>query len=103
LDLETALLRAFVTPVRAGSISRAAAALGQSQPALSQQLRKLERTVGQPVLHRAATGVSLTKAGEALLPYAERILALSAQALNAPGHALGGHCGVGLNEEETRQ
>lgn len=98
-DLETALLRAFLTAARAGSISRAAAALGHSQPALSQQLRKLERAVGEPLLHRTATGVALTRAGETLLPYAERILALSAQALRAPREALTGHCGVGLIED----
>jgi len=100
-DLETGLLRAFLTAVRAGSISRAAAALGHSQPALSQQLRKLERAVGQPLLHRTATGVAPTRAGETLLPYAERILALSAQALQAPRRALTGHCGVGLIEDLT--
>ncbi|GAA0910873.1 LysR family transcriptional regulator [Virgisporangium aurantiacum] len=99
VDLETALLRAFVTAVRAGSISRAAATLGHTQPALSQQLRKLERAVGQPLLHRTTTGVSPTKAGDALLPYAERILTLSAQALSAPGRALSGHCGIGLLED----
>ncbi|GIH06097.1 LysR family transcriptional regulator [Rhizocola hellebori] len=98
-DLETALLRAFLTAAQTGSISRAAIALGHSQPALSQQLRKLERAVGQPLLHRTATGVSLTKAGEALMPYAARILALSAQALQAPRQALTGHCGVGLLED----
>ncbi|MGV9349859.1 LysR family transcriptional regulator [Streptomyces spiralis] len=98
VDLETSLLRAFVASVRAGSISRAASTLGHSQPALSQQLRKLERVVGEPLLHRAASGVSLTRAGEALLPYAEQILTLSAKALNAPGRTLGGHCGVGLLE-----
>lgn len=98
-DLETSLLRMFVSCARAGSISRAAAALGYSQPALSQQLRKLERSVGRPLLHRTASGVSLTKAGEALLPYAERILALSAQALTATGHTVAGHCGVGLIED----
>ncbi|MFI7701552.1 LysR family transcriptional regulator [Nonomuraea sp. NPDC049480] len=98
-DLETALLRSFVTAVRAGSISRAAAALGHTQPALSQQLRKLERAVGRPLLHRAPSGVSPTRAGEELLPYAERILALSAQALAETGRALTGHCGVGLLED----
>jgi DNA-binding transcriptional LysR family regulator len=98
-DLETALLRAFLTAARTGSISRAATALGHSQPALSLQLRKLERAVGQPLLHRSATGVTLTKAGDALLPYAERILALSAQALQVPRRALTGHCGIGLIED----
>jgi DNA-binding transcriptional LysR family regulator len=98
-DLETALLRSFVTAVRAGSISRAASALGYTQPALSQQLRKLESTVGRPLLHRSPAGVSPTRTGEELLPYAERILALSAQALTETGRALTGHCGVGLLED----
>ncbi|EDY56646.1 MULTISPECIES: LysR family transcriptional regulator [Streptomyces] len=98
-DLETALLRAFVSSVRSGSISRAAAALGHSQPALSNQLRRLERTVGQRLLHRGTTGVSLTKSGEIFLPYAERILALSAQGLAAAGPVVTGHCGVGLMED----
>jgi DNA-binding transcriptional LysR family regulator len=98
-DLETALLRSFVTAVRAGSISRAATTLGHTQPALSQQLRKLERAVGRPLLHRSPSGVSLTRAGEELLPYAERILSLSAQALAETGTALTGHCGVGLHED----
>lgn len=98
-DLETALLRSFVTAVRAGSISRAATALGHTQPALSQQVRKLESAVGRPLLHRSPSGVSPTRAGEELLPYAERILSLSAQALTETGHALTGHCGVGLLED----
>ncbi|MFF3665750.1 LysR family transcriptional regulator [Microtetraspora malaysiensis] len=98
-DLETALLRSFVTAVRAGSISRAATALGHTQPALSQQLRKLESVVGRPLLHRSPSGVSPTRAGEELLPYAERILTLSAQALTETGRALTGHCGIGLLED----
>src|SRR5215471_20770120 len=98
-DLETALLRSFVTAVRSGSISRAAAALGHTQPALSQQLRKLESTVGRPLLYRSPAGVSPTRAGEELLPYAERILSLSAQALTEAGRALAGHCGVGMLED----
>lgn len=98
-DLETALLRSFVTAVRVGSISRAATALGHTQPALSQQLRKLENTVGRPLLHRSPSGVLPTRAGEELLPYAERILSLSEQALSEAGRALTGHCGIGLLED----
>ncbi len=98
-DLEIAWLRSFVTAVRVGSISRAATALGQTQPALSQQLRKLESAVGHPLLNRSPSGVLPTRAGEELLPYAERILALSAQALTETGGALTGHCGVGLLED----
>src|SRR6185369_1136192 len=95
-DLDLALLRSFVTAVRVGSISRAATALGHTQPALSQQLRKLEGVVGRPLLHRSSAGVRPTRAGEELLPYAERILSLSAQALTEAGRALTGRCGVGL-------
>lgn len=98
-DLEIALLRSFVTAVRAGSISRAATALGHTQPALSQQLRRLEGVVGRPLLYRSASGVLPTRAGEELLPYAERILSLSAQALSETGRALTGHCGVALLED----
>ncbi|MGW7066940.1 LysR family transcriptional regulator [Streptomyces sp. NPDC054855] len=98
-DLETALLRSFVTVVRAGSISRAATTLGKTQPGLSQQVRKLESAVGRPLLYRSPSGVSLTRAGEELLPYAERILSLSAQALTETGRALTGRCGVGLLED----
>lgn len=98
-ELETALLRSFVTAVRVGSISRAATALGQTQPALSQQLRRLESAVGRPLLHRSPSGVAPTRAGEELLPYAERILSLCAQALTETGRALTGHCRVGLLED----
>ncbi|MVO90375.1 LysR family transcriptional regulator [Streptomyces sp. p1417] len=98
-DLDTALLRSFVTIVRAGSISRAAATLGHTQPALSQQLRKLEKVIGRELLHRSPSGVSPTRAGEELLPYAERILSLSAQALTETGRSLTGRCGVGLLED----
>jgi DNA-binding transcriptional LysR family regulator len=98
-DLEFALLRSFVTAVREGSISRAAAALGHTQPAVSQHLRKLESAVGHPLLYRSSSGVLPTRAGEELLPYAERILSLAAQALSETGRALTGHCGVGLLED----
>lgn len=98
-ELETVLLRSFVTVVRAGSISRGATALGQTQPALSQKLQKLERAVGRPLLHRSPSGVSPTRAGEELLPYAERILSLCAQALAETGGAVTGRCRVALLED----
>jgi DNA-binding transcriptional LysR family regulator len=98
-DLEIALLRSFVAVIRAGSISRAATTLGNTQPALSQQMRKLESAVGRPLLYRSPSGVSLTRAGEELLPYAERILSLAEQALTETGRSLTGRCGVVLLED----
>jgi DNA-binding transcriptional LysR family regulator len=100
LDLDIGLLRNFLVCTRLGSISRAAQSLGRTQPALSQQLRRLEDIVGEALLRRAAKGVSLTEAGAAFLPYAERILALSGEALAGfPGAKLSGRCSVGVIED----
>jgi DNA-binding transcriptional LysR family regulator len=55
--------------------TRAAAALNMAQPALSQQVRKLERQLGLRLLERDHHRVTLTPAGAALLRHAERILA----------------------------
>lgn len=57
----------------AGSIAGAAQKLAFTPSAVSQQLGKLERDVGAPVLHRHARGVTLTPVGEALLVHAETI------------------------------
>jgi DNA-binding transcriptional LysR family regulator len=100
-DLDTGLLRNFLTCARMGSISRAALATGRTQPALSQQLRRLEDIIGKPLLDRAASGVTLTSAGMALLPYAERILALSGEALAGTRPRLSGRCSVGVLEDFT--
>ncbi|MFX1738805.1 LysR family transcriptional regulator [Paraburkholderia sp. A1RI_3L] len=102
MDLDIGSLRVFLACVRLGSISRAAQAFGRTQPALSQQLRRLEELVGDALFQRAAKGVSLTDAGMALLPYAERIVALSGEALAAaPRATLSGRCSVGLLEDLT--
>jgi DNA-binding transcriptional LysR family regulator len=102
VDLDTGLLRNFLVCTRLGSISRAAGALGRTQPALSQQLRRLEDLVGDVLLERNSGGVTLTAAGAALLPYAERILALSGEALaGVPRSKLSGRCSVGVLEDFT--
>jgi len=101
IDFDTALLRSFVVAARTGSISRAAQALGRTQPALSQKLRRLEDLVGRPLFERTPAGVALTQAGEAFLPYAERVLSLAGEALADMDRAgkLSGRCGVGLMED----
>lgn len=100
MDLDTNLLRNFLVCARLGSISRAANTLGRTQPALSQQLRRLEDIFGDVLLERTATGVTLTAAGAALLPYAERILALAGEAMaGVPRAKLSGRCSVGVLED----
>ncbi|MGP3536025.1 LysR family transcriptional regulator [Microbacterium sp. RD1] len=56
-----------------GSVTAAAVALGYSQPAVSQQLRRLERRVGLPLLERVGRGVRLTEAGQVLARHAATV------------------------------
>ncbi len=102
-DLDTSLLRIFLTCVTCGSISRAAQLLGRSQPTISEQLRRLEDVVGAPLLVRSHEGVALTPRGERLVPYARRLLQLSAEALDgvAGDGRVGGHVGLGLMDDLT--
>ena len=68
-------LRAFVEVARAGGIGRATGALHLTQPAISMQIRELERVVGLPLFEREGRGLRLTTSGEYFLVYARRILA----------------------------
>ena len=61
--LDAAALRLVRTVHETGSVTAAARALGLTQPAASQQLRAVERTIGTPVVLRAGRGVRLTDAG----------------------------------------
>ncbi|MGW5620423.1 LysR family transcriptional regulator [Streptomyces olivaceus] len=64
--MDLALLRTFVTVHRAGSFTRAAALLGLSQPAVTSQIRTLERQIGRPLFLRQARGVTPTTIGDEL-------------------------------------
>ncbi|MFI6448727.1 LysR family transcriptional regulator [Kitasatospora sp. NPDC050543] len=67
-------IKTFHEVVRAGSYSAAARELGYTQPAITQQMKALERSVGVPLFARAGRGLKLTEAGEALARHAEVIL-----------------------------
>jgi DNA-binding transcriptional LysR family regulator len=69
-------LRSFVTVVERGGFSAAAEALGISQPAVSQQIRRLEVELGVELLRRGRQGVAeITACGEVLLGFARTTLA----------------------------
>ncbi len=68
-------LRYFVTVAEELHFTRAAERLYVSQPALSKQVRALERQLGAELFRRDPQGVALTEAGTALLPHARRVLA----------------------------
>ncbi|GAA3236680.1 LysR family transcriptional regulator [Actinocorallia longicatena] len=76
--MELRHLRYLVAVVDEGGFTRAAEALHVAQPGISSQLRQLERELGQPLLDRSGGSVTLTAAGEAVLPYARAALAAAA-------------------------
>lgn len=63
-----------------GTLSAAARSLGYSQPAVTQQIRSVERLLRTPLVVRSRAGVELTEAGEVLLRHGEAILGLHARA-----------------------
>lgn len=68
-------LRAFMETARRGSFSLAAEALNLSQPAVSRRIGRLEAELGRRLLERGRPVVTPTRAGLALLAFAERTLA----------------------------
>ena len=75
-------LRYFAQIVESGSLSKASRQLFIAQPALSQQLSKLEEEVGRPLLNRSSRGVSPTENGLALYHHARFMLRQLEQALS---------------------
>lgn len=67
-------LRRFLVVAEAGNLRRAALQLHVTQPALTQSLHALERTLGERLFDRGTRGVTLTDYGRALLPRARLIL-----------------------------
>ncbi|RJF92215.1 LysR family transcriptional regulator [Noviherbaspirillum saxi] len=75
------LLKSFYLVADLGSLTRAAAVLGLSQPTLSRQIAELETHVGAALFERLSRGLRLTEAGTALMEPARRMLA-AAQAVS---------------------
>ncbi|MET3432525.1 DNA-binding transcriptional LysR family regulator [Herbaspirillum seropedicae] len=76
-------LHTFVKVLDNGSFSAAAALLEVSQPAVSQQVRELERRMGVKLVERVGRSIAPTAAGASLLGYARQILETAAQASEA--------------------
>jgi DNA-binding transcriptional LysR family regulator len=81
-------LIAFREVARQLSFSQAAARLGYVQSTISAQIQSLERDLGASLFDRLGRSVSLTEAGRALLPHAERMLELASAAKAAVAHAM---------------
>lgn len=65
----------FEAVARHGGFSRAAERLRVAQPAVSAQVKRLERELGTPLLERTTRSVALTRAGELFLTHARTVLA----------------------------
>jgi LysR family nitrogen assimilation transcriptional regulator len=72
--IDSGQLEAFIRVAEMGSISRAALALGMTQPALSRRLHALEQSLGRLLFRRNGRGVQLTEAGTRLLDHARGVV-----------------------------
>lgn len=82
-DLDPDLLKAFLAVAEHRSFTRAADRLNRTQSAVSVQIRRLEQRLGTQLFQRNRSGVVPTAAGDELRVYAQRILALHAEAIGA--------------------
>lgn len=96
-------LTVFAAVARAGGISKAAESLHTVQSNVTQRIRLIESELGVPLFHRHPRGVTLTSAGEQLLPYADRLAKLLGEAKQAAcnGPIPNGRIVVGALETAT--
>ncbi len=95
------LIRGFVAVVEHGSLTRASALLGLSQPTLSRQIAELEQLVGAALFERVARGLKLTQAGENLVEPARHMMSAAralGMAASAQDHALAGTVRITASE-----
>jgi DNA-binding transcriptional LysR family regulator len=102
-DVEVGLLRMFSAVAEYGSMAKAATVFDMTQPAVSQQMLRLEHTLGQKLFVRRRKGITLTHHGELLVNYAGRVLELNDEILrrfrgDRPPHpvTLGMSGGIGM-------
>ncbi|MCY1425108.1 HTH-type transcriptional regulator ArgP [compost metagenome] len=99
-DLQIDWLRTFVAVVDTGSMTAAARQVSRSQSAVSMQLKKLEDSIGRPLLNREPRQLSLTPAGFDLLGHARKLLAShSTLVLAMHGGALSGRVTFGVPDD----
>ncbi|MEP6618452.1 MAG: LysR family transcriptional regulator [bacterium] len=102
--LEVRQLRTFVALVEQGSVTTAAQTLGLAQSTVSEALSSLERAVGAAVFlrRRGAHEITLTAAGEALLPHARAVLAtIDAAHIAVAGATTGARSRVAIATNES--
>ncbi|MBR0839380.1 LysR family transcriptional regulator [Bradyrhizobium liaoningense] len=81
--MELSDLQTFASVARAGGITRAAEELNTVQSNVTQRVKALEAEIGTALFERHSRGMTLTGAGKRLLPYAQKMAALSREAVLA--------------------
>lgn len=81
--MELSDIQTFAAVARAGGITRAAEELNTVQSNVTQRVKALEAEIGTPLFERHSRGMTLTAAGKRLLPYAQKMAALSREAILA--------------------
>lgn len=84
--LDLTLLRSFLAVAETRTFDAAAALVGRTQPAVSQQMRRLEAELGQALFRRIGRGSELTAAGVRLVSHARRLLAVHDETLAVLTH-----------------
>ena len=98
LDLDT--LRTLVVANDLRGYGQAATRLGRTPSAISLQMKKLQADVGATIFRKSGRGVALTEAGEIVLRYARRMLALNDEVLDTVrGASLAGRIRVGVSQD----
>jgi DNA-binding transcriptional LysR family regulator len=96
-NLDMDALRSLEAILRLGGLARAAEQISRSPSAISQQMRKLESQLGEPLFRKQGRRVVLTEAGDRVHAYARRILELNDEAVHAVrGAAIDGTVRFGL-------
>ena len=88
-SLDIDLLRSFVAVADSGSFTAAGELVARTQSAISVQIKRLEELLDARVFERTSRSLALTPAGERLLGYARRMLALHDESLRAVTEAPG--------------
>ncbi|WP_373506321.1 LysR substrate-binding domain-containing protein [Aestuariivirga sp.] len=97
INLPTDLLRAFISVIDLGGYTRAANALGRTQPAISLQMKRLEELLDATLITHEGRGLKLTEEGEALAVYARQLLRLNDEAVaKLKGRSAKGLLRIGL-------
>lgn len=83
MELQIDLLKTFLAVIDTGGFTKASQIVHRTQSAISMQIKRLEDAIGQPLFERIGRSFKLTSEGEALVPYARRLLKLHEETVAA--------------------